>query len=250
MSTQKKTIAFFGASTGVGLAALRHCLKQGYTCIVLLRTPSKLDAHYPPASRPSNLIIQEGNAHDSAAVTACLTIPGNPKKLVDAVFSSIGAAPVSGGLRVSDPDVCKKGITCLLDALKTLRSQGATGDPLIVTISTISHSRFGRDIAWAMIPIYQVFVRIPAADKQVMEDRLVASGEKNWVVVRPSHLVDGERPKTPVRVGIEDIEKGVESREIGYTISREDVGRWCYENLLQPIEVRKQYRNKALSVTW
>ncbi|KAL2206220.1 hypothetical protein CC79DRAFT_1322700 [Sarocladium strictum] len=250
MSVQTKTIAFFGASTGVGLAALEHSLDQGHTCIVLLRNPSKLDKHFPPTSRPSNLVIREGNAHDSKAVTACLTVPGNPTKLVDSVFTSIGAAPVSGGLSVSDPDVCKKGMTCLLDALKTLRSQGAVGDPLIVAISTISHSRFGRDIALLMIPIYKVFVSVPAADKQIMEDRLAASGEKNWVVVRPSHLTNGSRPDAPVRVGIEDLEKGIESREIGYSISREDVGRWCFEQLLKPGEVSKQYRNKAVSVTW
>lgn len=170
---------------------------------------------------------------------------------MDAVFTSIGAVPTSGGLSISDPDVCKKGISCLLDGLKTLRSQGiASGDPLIVAISTISHSRYGRDTALVMVPIYKVFVGVAAADKQVMEDRLVASGEKNWVVVRPSHLTDGAKPDRAVRVGIEDIQKGVESREIGYTISREDVGRWCYQNLLGPAEVRKQYMNKALSITW
>lgn len=250
MSVPTKTIAFLGASTGVGLATLKHSIAQGYTCIVLLRNPSKLDSHFDPASRPSNLIIREGNAHDTKAVTSCLTVPDQPKKLVDSVSFSIGGSPVSGGFSIDDPDVCKKGITCVLDSLKALRSQGATGDPLIVAVSTISHSRFGRDIALVMIPIYKVFVRVPAADKQIMEDRIAASGEKNWVIIRPSHLVDGEQPNSPIRVGIEDLKKGVESREIGYTISREDVGRWSFENLFQPAEVSKQYQNKAVSITW
>lgn len=253
MSSSTRTIAFFGASTGVGLAALKKSLAQGHTCIVLLRTPSKLDAHFPPQTRPANLIIREGNAHDDAAVTSCLTVSNSqPPKLVDVVFTSIGAPPTitMGGFTIADPDVCKKGMSCLLTSLTTLRSQGFTGSPRIIAISTMGHSRHGRDIALPMIPIYKLFVSVPAADKQVMEDRLGASGERNWVVVRPSHLVDGEQEEKEVRVGIEDIEKGVEKLEIGYTISREDVGRWCFEKLVQPKEVNWEYARKAVSVTW
>ncbi|KAH8178756.1 NAD(P)H-binding domain-containing protein [Sarocladium implicatum] len=249
--SSSRTITFFGASTGVGLATLKKSLAQGHTCIALLRTPSKLDSHFPPSSRPSNLIIHQGDAHDEAAVTSCLTVPGtHPPRLVDVIFTSIGAVPVKMGFSVSDPDVCKKGMKCLLESLTNLRSQGAVGSPRIVAISTISHSRHGRDIAIPMIPIYKLFVSVPAADKQVMEDLLVASSERDWVVVRPSHLVDGERSEREIRVGVEDIEKGVEKLEIGYSISREDVGRWCFEELMKVKEVKQEYRNKAVSLTW
>lgn len=249
MSAQTKTIAFFGASTGVGLAALKLSLATGHQCLVLLRKPSKFDPIFPPSSRPANLIIKEGNAHDENAVAACLSSPSDQSRLVDAIMFSIGAAPNwKGG--IDDPDVCKKGIACLLSALKSLRQRGAAGDPFLVALSTMGHSRFGRDVALPMVPVYAAFVKVPGADKQVMEDRIIASGEKNWVVIRPSHLVDGAQPQKKVRVGVEDMEKGVESREIGYLISREDVGRWCFEEFLGSSAITKEYVRKAVSVTW
>ena len=252
MTVTKRTLAFFGASTGVGLAALHLSVAEGHTCVALLRDPSKLDAVFPLSTRPSNLILKQGNAHDEAAVASCLTDPNEPQRLVDAISFSIGAVPVPLRMTIDDPDVCKKGMATVLVALKNLRSdKGAKGDPLIVAVSTIGHSRFQRDVALFMVPIYATFVRVPGADKQVMEDRIVESGEKNFVVVRASHLTDGERQgAAKVRVGIEDMQKGVEHTEIGVSISRREVGGWIFEKLLNVDEVEPQYRRKALSLTW
>ncbi|KAF4905683.1 hypothetical protein CGCVW01_v012865 [Colletotrichum viniferum] len=42
-----KTVAFFGASGGCGLAALKYSLAEGYICIALCRNPSKLTSLLP-----------------------------------------------------------------------------------------------------------------------------------------------------------------------------------------------------------
>lgn len=238
-----KTIAFFGATGGCGLSLLKRSLSAGHTCIALCRTPSKLSAHFPSA--PANLIIKAGNAHDLASVAACLTVPDSPNRLVDAVSFSIGGAPDLRHLSIDDPDVCKKGMKTLLEALKNLREEGKVGRPLLSVISTTGISKHGRDVPLAFIPLYHVLLKAPHEDKKVMEAAVFASGER-FVVIRPSLLVDGEQPEKPVRVGVEDPESGWEKTEIGYTISREDVGRWIWEEVFEG----EGFEGKAVTITW
>jgi hypothetical protein len=107
-------------------------------------------------------------------------------------------------------------------------------------------SRFGRDVPLLMIPVYAVFVKDPIKDKKVMEALLVESGE-SYTIVHASHLTDGETKKK-IRVGIEDPTTGRESTAIGYTISREDSGRWIAENLILKSDAR--YKNKIVSITY
>jgi hypothetical protein len=79
-----------------------------------------------------------------------------------------------------------------------------------------------------------------------MEDRFAQSGE-SFTIMRASHLVDGESTKS-IRVGIEDPKKGVESKVTGYTISREDAGRWLAENLVLHMDAK--YLNKNVTITY
>jgi hypothetical protein len=243
-----KTIAFFGASTGVGLSALQHSLSAGNICIALCRTPSKLTSKLPSSMKANpNLTILEGNAHSLPAVISCLKTTSNT--LVDEIVFTIGAMPKIGrfGLpTMDDPHVCEHGMKTVLQAINQLRSEGVTGRPLIVAVSTIGLSKFGRDIAIPMIPVYAIFVGAPRVDKRIMEDSLIASGE-DFAIVRASHLVDGATEKV-VRVGREDPVKGVESLEIGYAISREDCGRWIAENLV--LQRNEMLLGKISSITW
>lgn len=243
MSGNSKTVAFFGATTGVGLSALKHTLAAGHQCIALCRTPSKLTAIFPTATEP-NLKIVQGNAHDVAAVSKCLLAVDG--KLVDAVVTTIGAAFVMSKMGFDDPEVCRKGMATLLEALAELRRSGATGSPHIIACSTTGLSRFGRDIPLAMIPLYHVVLKIPHEDKVSMEDRLVASQE-SYTIVRPSALTNGESTKE-IRVGIEDPKAGRDSTAIGYRISREDTGKWIAENLVLRRDAK--YVNKIASITY
>lgn len=107
-------------------------------------------------------------------------------------------------------------------------------------------SPFGRDIPIAMIPLYHVLLKVPHEDKKAMEDRLVESGEA-YTIIRASMLVNGETRKV-IRVGIEDPKTGRESEAIGYTISREDTGKWIANNLV--LRLDRRYINKIAMVTY
>lgn len=248
MTTPPKTVLFLGATGGVGLAALRRSLAANHTCIALCRTPSRLlsqlsaDNSHPPA----NLHIIEGNAHDADLLaTRCLRNPSDPSRLVDTIVFSIGARPTLRGM--SDPHVCENGMAALLAGLRRCREEGntgqgggsgsVTGTPRLVAVSTTGISDAGRDIPLLMVPLYKSLLHTAHADKKAME-RLVmgsTSGEGvEWTVVRGSLYTNGPATEGLVREGMEDPVTGrVESSAVGYTISREDVGKWVFENCVE-----------------
>ena len=243
MTTDSKTVAFLGASTGVGLSALKRTLAAGHRCMALCRVPSKLTAIFPPETTP-NLTIVQGNAHDIDAVSQCLL--ASKGKLVDEIISTIGGKFIFPQMTIDDTEVCRKGMAIILESLAQLRSGGATGKPHIVACSTTGMSRFGRDVPLAMVPLYHLLLKVPHRDKKIMEDRLVESGE-DYTIIRPSLLVNGET-SNKIRVGIEDPKTGRESTAIGYTISREDTGKWAADNLVLRLDQR--YVNKIVMVTY
>lgn len=243
MSTSTKTIAFFGASGGVGLAALKSSLAAGQQCIALCRTPSKLTSIFPPEQNP-NLKIVKGDAHDLATVSECLRANEQSTQLVDMVVTTIGSKPtLTGGLE--DPECCRKGAAILLEAISNLRDSGATGSPHIVMFSTTGISRFGRDYPLLLFPVYKWLLHVPHIDKRITEDRFVDSGLP-FTIVRGSLLRTGETNKT-VRVGVEDPKTGRESSAIGAFISREDAGKWVADKLI--LSKEKKYVNKLLMIT-
>ncbi|PSR79965.1 hypothetical protein BD289DRAFT_441703 [Coniella lustricola] len=239
-----QTFAFLGASTGVGHSALKHSLAAGHQCVALCRDPSKLTAALPLESNP-NLRIVEGNAHDVDAVSRLIQKPDG--SLVDKIISTIGSRPTLKADKgfFGDPEVCQKGMATLLAAIAQLRQSGAAGRPYIVVCGTTGMSKFGRDIPLLMVPLY-LALRVPHADKTVMEERLVGSGEE-FTIVHCSLLTDGASDRT-IRVGVEDPKHGTETKAIGYTISREDAGKWFADHLLNKKESR--YLNKIVKITY
>ncbi|KAH8596410.1 hypothetical protein B0O99DRAFT_651614 [Bisporella sp. PMI_857] len=238
-----KVVAFFGASAGVGLSALKQSIAAGHECIALCRFPSKLTAIFPAETTP-NLTIVQGDAKDLSTVSKC--IQKRNGELVDQIISTIGAKPIISKLSIDDPEVCRKGMFTLLGALEQLRRAGATGQPYIIVFSTTGMSRFGRDVPLAMVPLYHIALKVPHQDKRIMEDSLAASGE-DFTIVRGSLLTNGAST-TRIRVGIEDPKTGRESNAIGYTISREDAGRWISENLV--VKRDAQYLKKVATITY
>lgn len=243
MST--KTIAFLGATGGCGLSALRLAVAAGYICVVLCRTPAKMDVHFP--EKLPNLIVMQGDAHDTAAISKVLIKPSSPATMVDAVNFSIGGN-VRANLTMYDPDVCKKGMTTLLEAIAALRSNGVVGRPLIAVVSTTGISKHGRDFPLLFIPMYHIGLKAPHADKRAMEKSLYGSSER-FVLVRPSLLQKSTESSKNIRVHIEG-ESGIERKEIGYFISREDVGQWMFENLLMKADQANKFERKAVGLTW
>jgi len=226
-----KAVLFLGATGGVGLSALRRSLAAGHTCIAVCRTPSKLTDKL--GSAPPNLTVVQGNAHDAAVLEAALAHPSKPNALVDVVSSSIGGAFQLSNMGIDDPTVCGRGMKILLDTIAALRGKGFAGRPRVVGVSSTGLSTLARDVPLLMVPLYHVMLKGAHEDKRAMERLLFASGE-DWTVVRASLLTDGAESATGIRVGVEDpnAEK-VESKAVGYTISREDTGKWIYENIVE-----------------
>jgi hypothetical protein len=81
-----------------------------------------------------------------------------------------------------------------------------------------------------MVPVYHLLGGVPHRDKKAMEDHRVESGEP-YTITHTSLLVNGETSKK-IRVGIEDPKTGRKSTAIGYTVSREDTGKWVADNLV------------------
>ena len=248
-----KTILFLGATGGCGLSALRRSLAAGHTCIALCRTPSRLTAKLPAGVDTSKLRIEQGNAHSAADLVRVLAHPTDPIALVDAVLFAIGGAYSFSTFSIDDPHVCENGMATLVAALKQVRAEtGRAGSPTIVAISTTGVTRSGtRDVPLLMVPLYHGILKVPHKDKQAMEKALVESGEERWTVVRASLLTDGSETEVckSIRVGVEDpIAAKAESQAVGYTVSREDVGKWIFESILQGDGWK--YAKKAVTVTY
>jgi hypothetical protein len=249
--SESKVFTFIGASTGCGYFALRNALNAGYTCIALCRTPSKLTDKLSEQER-INLHVIEGNAHDKAVVARCLLNPSKPNTFVDEVVSTIGGAFSMATFSIDDTHVCENGVKTLFAALDTVRKDigaGANQGPRITVISSTGISPYGRDIPMLMVPLY-FLLKVPHEDKVAMENKLIESSEK-WTIVRASLLKDGpEATEYPVIVGVEDpVAKEVVSKAIGYSITRADVGKWIFENLLKSKD-DKLWLSKIATITY
>lgn len=272
MPSTNLSIAFLGASTGVGLSTLCHCLQAGHECIALCRDPSKLAAIFP--DHPKLLRIIQGNAHNIDDVMECLQVgKKDDKRLVDFVVSTIGGKPVLSKLSIDDPDVCGKGAAALIEAIARLKRAKAKEElddgPHIIACSTTGISLFGRDVPLPLLPLYRFLLAVPHRDKRVMEDCLVRSrGIAPFTIVRCSLLVDGATTTGDndddgdggriIRVGVEDPIQGCRvSEAVGYTISREDAGRWIFANVISPSAPSSSssgdagmYRNRIVTITY
>jgi nucleoside-diphosphate-sugar epimerase len=258
--TPKKTILFLGATGGVGLSALRRSLAAGHTCIALCRTPANLTAQLNNTTTPSNLHIIGGNAHSVADLHTCFTHPSTVSSGgVDIIVSSIGARPTLRGM--SDAHVCGKGMQALLEALRKQREEGnGNGDgdgkavkvPRLVVVSTTGISDVARDVPLLVTGLYKVLLHTPHTDKKKMEKMVREAGkagEVEWTIVRGSLYTNGPATEGLVRVGVEDPVKGVLEKEaLGYTISREDVGKWVFDECLD--KEGREWVGKAAILTY
>lgn len=250
--SSSKTILFLGATGGCGASALRRSLDAGHACIALARTPSKLTDIYSADKYP-NLTVVQGNAHDSSAVATSLVNPTDPTRLVDIVIFSIGGAFQFSKLTIDDPTVCHRGIVALLDGLAAARKKvgNPNARPRITATSTTGISRFGRDVPLGLVPLYYVMLKVPHEDKLKMEAELYTQGgrgmQERWTIVRPTLLTDG-KAEGKFKVGVEDPVNGWETNAPGYTISRDGVGAWIFENIIQQQDDEKWVR-KAVTLS-
>jgi nucleoside-diphosphate-sugar epimerase len=255
MSLPSKTVAIFGATGGTGLAVLKLCLEAGNAVNVLARSPSKL-SHL--SSQHPNLHVIQGDIRDLLAVKSTLTLDN---KIVDIVVSSIGMS-FKGGLNFgwNDESICEDATNTILRALSELEAENKPSFPVngpqMVLLSTTGISEKSRDIPIAMLPLYRWMLHVPHEDKKKME-KLMHHGEgkaRNWVLIRPSFLVDGKsKGMEKIRVstetpGASPNEGEKQSVAIGYTISREDVGLWIFEECVNANG--SKWKGKMVTLTY
>ncbi|KAM7200314.1 hypothetical protein V8F33_004032 [Rhypophila sp. PSN 637] len=250
MPSPTRTIFFLGATGGVALSVLRRSLAAGHTCVTLCRTPSKLQGLLDEAeTKSANLTTEQGNALNVDDIVRCL----NARGPVDTIVSSIGGYMQYSKMENDDPHVCENGMKALLQALSQYRTEKNKHDfsPRLLVVSTTGVSDVVRRIPVLLIPLYATLIKSPAKDKAAMEKLLIKSDEKAWTIVRPSIFTDGpEAAPGTVTEGIEDPVAGVDIVPFvaGYTISRLDVGKWIFENLVQKEE--EKYVKKAVMISY
>ncbi|KAI4105285.1 MAG: hypothetical protein L6R37_002833 [Teloschistes peruensis] len=269
MPTNDGVVAFFGATGGSTLACLALALKAGYTCSALSRSSSKLqtlllERHVSQSIIDSHLTIVQGDIRDTNSVTRVLAPPPSKSNAftstptLQLIISGIGRPPnfSPNPLKPTfdDPTVCQDAISTILAALRTLPP--SSPKPVLATLSTTGISSRARDIPILMIPLYHWLLAVPHKDKLEMEALLQAEmtkpaqhrAIKDFVVVRPSLLTDGAHLGTnKIRVG-EEV-GATATPAIGYTISREDVGGWMFDRLVDGHE-KDKYAGKMISITY
>ena len=139
-----------------------------------------------------------------------------------------------------DPTLCADAMRTILTALKELATESDnprnSQKPLICAISTTGITDGPRDVPLLMLPLYWAILEVPHKDKRAMEDVLFeaaseTAGEEGKVIrgavaARPALLTDGPA-RNEVRVGLEG------SPAVGWTVSREDVGIWLFDNIVR-----------------
>jgi len=170
-----RTVAIFGASGGVGLAAVRAALGRGWKVRALARSRARLEEKLRAAGVTAGgpgLCIVEGELGDAAAVER--VVAG-----ADAVVCALGAPALSRSR------VRSEGTAAIVRAMQRV------GVERIVAVSV-----FGVAETRAQLPgflrhvIFPLYLARAVADHQRQEEVLARSGLR-WTAVRPPHLTDG-----------------------------------------------------------
>lgn len=235
------------------------------TSLAVVRSPDKLrkllaERHVIETTIVNNLTIIEGNVKDLAAVQKALLLPLDSKRMTDIIVSGVGAAPrwnwsLTQPLAMDDPNICEHATRTILQAVSVLQSEGVSGKPSMTVVSTTGIDKV-RDVPLLFAPMYWILLATPHHDKRAMEDALEATSRdqakspiKGYVAVKPSLLIDGTDKGLPgVRVGWHGGEVDGHGPAVGYTITRNDVGNWIFQNLVQSSE-RDQWLGRKVTLT-
>ncbi|MCJ1316848.1 hypothetical protein MMC15_002169 [Xylographa vitiligo] len=190
----------------------------------------------------SNLQITKGDIRDASTIKPALMLDG---RIVNIIVSGLGSTP-SLTAKV-DWNICRVGVPNIIDAIASLDS---TTPPFLAVISTTGISKGPRDVPLAFAPLYHIALSSPHEDKRLMEEAVLKAANKlqneqtvisGYTIVRPSLLIDWKE-NTKLRVGTE------EKPTLGYTISRQNVGRWIYEDVIA--EGGSKWSGKAVTLTY
>ena len=239
------------------------------------RTPDKLLSLLTTEHKISSstidqyLTIHQGDVKDPIIVSKALINPTNENLLVDIIVSGVGAYPsfqwsIKTPFPLTDPKICETAVGAMFTALSNLSSSNpgiavnsAGQKPLLIVVSTAGCGR-KRGVPLPLYYPYRYLLGSPLADKIRMEDVIFEDKGKHirdFIVMRPLFLIDGDaRGDKGLRVGWEwGIEAGEGGEmekepgpEIGYYVSRKDVGIWIFEHAI----VQGRWEGKCVYVTY
>ncbi|CAH0051808.1 unnamed protein product [Clonostachys solani] len=258
--------AFIGAGGATLIHVLRWTLLAGHHAAALVRNPDKLKEALSSQGvseeiQQSQLTIAKGSSRDVKAVVGLLRC--DP----ELIFSGITSLPKFGfnpfrPVGMQDATITGDSAAAVVEALRQLRSTNSiTNAPLFVPISSTGHGS-QRDQPLLLIPLYLWLLPIPQADTAVLEKvtRQAAieadSPLGGYVMLRPPLLTHGPMKGTnSIRVGwiwedpvfkkSDEKEQGI---EVGYTISRLDLAKWMFDELVQGDANR--WKGKCVNITY
>lgn len=226
-----------------GVSLLRSANSCQCYCVysLVVRTPTKLSSLLSARSAPQeSLTLIQGDVKDPAAVAKTLTG-------ASIIVTGVGGAPkfTPNPFRptLDDPVICQTAAGTIISCLQEIqKSEGERyRAPLLAAISAPGLD--SRDTPWVLMPLYKLMLPIPHRDKAAMEDVIVgaAQGLLEYVIVRPAMFTNkaavGEKG---VKAGYEGrVKKGdgrwgdVKGIVAGYTMSREDVGEFLFEEVIK-----------------
>jgi hypothetical protein len=228
--------------------------------MTVARSPDKLrnylakEHDISPGIIEQYLTIYQGNAKEPADVAKALVSPVKDGLLVDVILSGVGAYPtfqwsITCPFPLTDPTICEMTIGAVYKALENLTltpgrpigTKETSAKPLLVVVSTSGCGR-KRGVPLSVYLPYHYFLSSPLADKKNMEALIFADQGvhvRDFVIIRPLVLTDGPtKGDDGLRVGWEwgiEREEGdirEPGPEIGYFVSRRDVGKWTFDKVI------------------
>jgi kynurenine 3-monooxygenase len=191
-------VTIFGATGGVGGAAMRDALAAGHDVTVLVRDPAKL------GSPPAGVHVEVGDARDPQAV-------GRAVAGTEAVISAIGGSSLGRS-------------TVITECVSTIVAALPAGTRLLA-VSTVGAGGSANQMPLPVRTVLGVVLRNAIADHDGQE-RAIRASELDWTIARCVGLTD-----EPARGEVHVLTEG---RVGGSRVPRADVAAWLVANLADP----------------
>lgn len=192
-------ITIFGASRGVGRAAVAVAASRGHIVTAVARTTAGLIGQPATASA--------GNVLDAGFVARALAG-------ADAVIVALGADPSARGDE-HQTQVCSRGTRLVLDAMRAPLAR-------IVVVSSYGIGPTHANRPFPFNVIAATLLKEVMADKEIQE-RIVRESDKEWTIAQPLGLTDAPASGTPLVT--------TDGRRGGTRVPRADVAAVCVDAL-------------------
>ena len=193
-------ILVIGASKGTGALAVKTALERGHDVTAFARSPDRLDVQHPRLTRWT------GDFHDPASVAGAM--PGQDAVIVTASSSSLR------GFK-ENPDYFSRGTGHVIVAMK------AQGVKRLVVLSALGVGESRKLVNFIVDKlVLSWLLERPFLDHE-RQEQLVRESGLDWVIARPSRLVDGPARGQTVRKTIVEPVPG--------SITRADVATFLVE---------------------